>query len=368
MAGRRVNPLTAHAVVSTVPVMAPLLLVAALGIGGLGLAPGDPADEPVPVEEPVDGGQDEPPAPDDAPLLPVGLGSALILAALLSRREGPGSALGLRPPGDPIVVFVVGHGQGDGREVFEDLVDSLGLDEDDARFFDYRYAAGWSDPRQASRALRIDPAARSLNSYLGAVGAEGRPMFLVGFSKGGATIAHLIAGWDAGLYGPDGVQGAALLDPPMAVGAQGWAQSVGRFWDAVPDDGGYDPVSCDFLWFGCTDSRDHLGAASGVEVLVVRNPKAGITSFADLPEGLRVYDAPDDGRGLLEQVWHNPLALPARVAEAHEAVLHDPAVARCITAEMWQPGSCGLTQRTPFRYPQWRKPVAARADGGIWPK
>jgi hypothetical protein len=60
--------------------------------------------------------------------------------------------------------------------------------------------------------------------------------------------------------------------------------------------------------------------------------------------------------------------LPARISEAHEAVLDDPEVARCIVSEMWDPGSCDLPRHEPFRWPVWRLPVPARADDGIWPK
>ena len=101
-----------------------------------------------------------------------------------------------------------------------------------------------------------------------------QPVWLVGFSKGGATVAELIAAWDRGLFGPTAnVEGAMLLDPPMARGMHGTLQSAGTVVGPVPDDGGYDPVDCSFLWFGCHDDRAHLGDASGVEVIVVRNPR-----------------------------------------------------------------------------------------------
>lgn len=346
------------------------LVVASLWVGGLGLAPGDepvpPAGTPDGPSEPSEPGPADPGIP---PSFPAAMGLAALAAVLLARREGPGAALGLRPPDDALVVFVPGHGQGPAREVFEDLIDLMGLDEADARFFDYRLAGGWPDPRASSQELSIEVAASSLNSYLGAVAAEGRPMYLVGFSKGGATLAHLIAGWDDGAYGPNAaVSGVALLDPPMASKVHGWMQSVGRFWGPIPDDGGYDPVDCSFLWFGCRDARDHLGEAAGVDVVVIRNPKSGITSFSDHPDGLRVYNAADEGRGFWEQLWSNPVALPGRVAEAHEAVLDDPSVARCLVSEMWAPGSCDLPRHERFRYPVWRKAVESRADGGIWPK
>jgi hypothetical protein len=347
-------------------------LVASLWLGGLGLTEGEqpvaPADTEAPTEAPVE----EPAVPADDrpanPIVPAAIGMGAMLGLLLSRREGPGTALMLEAPEENVVVFVPGHGQGNGQDAFEDLVDLMGIDPENTRFFDHRLAGGWPDAEMASQYLRVEDAASSLNSYLGAVAEEGRPIYLVGFSKGGATIAHLIAAWDDGAYGAsESVAGAALLDPPMAVGAHGWAQSAGRFWGSIPDDGGYDPVRCDFMWFGCEDARDNLGGASGVDVVVVRNPRAGVTSFSDFPEALRIYNAIDDGPGLADQLWRNPFGLPARISRAHEAVLDDPEVARCLVAEMWDPGSCELPRHEPFRYPVWRKPVAARADRGIWP-
>ena len=343
------------------------LVVASLWLGGLGLAPGDQPVAPAETEGPA--APDEPTEPVGDPLIPGAVAVAALLGVLLARREEPGAALGLQPPEDRLIVFVPGHGQGPAEEVFDDLIDLMGLEEDDLRFFDYRFAEGWPNPQMASQALSIDDAASSLNSYLGGVAEEGRPIYLVGFSKGGATIAHLVAGWDDGAYGPnEAVAGAALLDPPLATKAHGWLQSVGRFWGAPPDDGGYDPVDCRFLWFDCDDARDHLGGASGVDVVVIRNPNAGVTSFSDFPEGLRIYDAADEGPSAWDGFWSDPIGLPARISEAHEAVLDDPEVARCIVSEMWDPGSCNLPRHEPFRWPVWRLPVPARADDGIWPK
>ena len=323
----------------------PLVLIGTLWLGALGLAPGDqpPSEGPA-----VTGSAPAAPAtPGSLPGAAVVLAGAAAAAAVLSRKN-PGAALGLRPPEDAVIVFVPGHGQGQGEAAFAGLVDLMGLDPDDARFFDYRLVTGESDPVAASEHASIDDAARGLNAFLAALAAEGRPLYLVGFSKGGATIAKLVAAWDEGAFGPaDAVEGAFLLDPPISAGTQGWLQSLGTMVGSIPDDGGYDPVSCDFLWWDCHDERDHLGEASGVEVLVVRNPKAGITSFGDHPDGLRVVDAPDEGRGFWDQMWHNPFGVPGRVAEAHESVLGDRAVARCLVAEMHSPGACLLEPAGP---------------------
>lgn len=335
----------------------PLLLVTTLWFGGLGLV----AEDPPPMSPSVSEVADSPASPPSPPGFPAGafvLASAVMAAAALARK-GPGSALGLRPPEDALVVFVPGHGQGEAAAAFGDLIDLMGLDRDDVRFFDYRLTTGQSDPVSASQRAPIDDTVRSLNAYVAAVAAEGRPVYLVGFSKGGASVASLIAAWDDGAFGPaDSVAGAFLLDPPIASGTHGWLQSVGMMVGTIPDDGGYDPVACGFLWWGCHDEREHLGKASGVEVLVVRNPKAGITSFSDHPEGLRVVDAPDQGRGFWDQMWRNPLGVPGRVEEAHESVLTDGAVAACLVNEMRLVGSCGLE---PSRPPTVTKPYTRRA-------
>lgn len=326
------------------------LVVGALTLGGPGLLGGDldtTSDPGVDVTEiPV------PPAmPGGAAALIAGTGA--LLAALATR--GPGAGLGLRTPDDAVVVFVPGHGQGTAGEAFGTLIEMMGLDGDAVRGFDHRWVTGHADAKTASQLSPIGPTAASLNAYLAGVGAAGDPVWLIGFSKGGATIAELIAAWDRGLHRPPvDVRGAFLLDPPIARGMHGAIQSAGRVAGVIPDDGGYDPVECTFLRLGCHDTRVDLGRASGVEVLVIRNPLAGITSFLDSPSGLRVVDAPDGGPGPWGQLVRNPFGLPGRIATAHTSVLTDPAVARCIVAEMASPGSCRVA---PMRLPSLR-PIA----------
>ena len=315
-----------------------LIVVALAAVPGLGLAPDDEpvADPGVFAEAPV-----APPADSGVPAEPILLGLAAAAAVLATRR--PGSALGLRPPDDAMVVFVPGHGQGAGADVYGDFVELMGLDPDDARYFDYRWVTGDADPHRASALAPTEQSAASLNAYLAGVADGDRPVWLVGFSKGGATVAELIATWDRGVHRPPlDVVGAMLLDPPMARGLHGTLQSAGQVMSGIPDDGGYDPVDCSFLWFGCHDTRANLGENSGIEVIVVRNPRAAVTSFGDRPPGLRVVDAPDDGPGPWGQIMENPLRLFNRLTEAHESVLSDPAVVRCLVAEMHAPGSCPL--------------------------
>ena len=340
------------------------LLVGVLALGpGLGLAPDDepPVESSVPAAEPA-GNAPAPPNDDALPATPILLGLTAAAAALASRRAG--AALGLRPPEETMVVFLPGHGQGAGEDVYGEFVDLMGLEADDARYFDYRWVTGDADPHRASALAPTTQTAASLNAYLAGVADGDRPIWLVGFSKGGTAVAELISAWDRGVYRPPvNVTGAMLLDPPMARGIHGTLQSVGRVVGGIPDDGGYDPVDCAFLWFGCHDNRAHLGEASGIDVIVVRNPRAAVTSFGDRPPGLRVVDAPDDGPGPWGQLVENPLRLFGRLREAHEAVLSDPAVARCLVAEMHRPGSCPLA-RPPIEAPEF-SPLRVRASSRV---
>ena len=273
-------------------------------------------------------------------------------AATLTGRRRLGSTDDLPPPADavrlepdPIVIFVGGHGDGLAEHEFAQLVEMMGLDPEDVRYFDYRYASNASTPETASQNVSIDDAEHALRGLIeGVAQSSDRPIYLVGFSKGAATIAELIADWDDGAFREANVIGAALLDPPMATGVHGWLQSIGRFIGPIPDDGGYDPVECKFLGLWCTDDRDHLGWDAGVDVMVVRNPNAAITNFGDLPEGLRVYEAPDEGRSFLDMVGADPLRAIGRASEAHRSVLHDPKVAACIAAELQALGSCNTLE------------------------
>jgi hypothetical protein len=274
------------------------------------------------------------------PLPPVAGGGALVglaavaLAGRTRRREPDSDA-------EPLVVFVSGHGNDSAPGLFSDLVALMGLDPGQARYFDYRWAAGGFSHDTASENASIDETADALAGYLAGLEELGRPIYLVGFSKGGAGIAELLARWDRDSFGDShGVVGATLLDPPLASGVHGWLQSVGTAVGFIPDDGGYNPIHCDGA--RCVDTRVHLGEASGVEVMVVRNPQAGITNFADVPDGLRVYEAPDGGPGFLQTLVTRPWDLVSRATDAHLAVLDDPKVAQCISAEITGSGTCAL--------------------------
>jgi len=70
---------------------------------------------------------------------------------------------------------------------------------------------------------------------------------------------------------------------------------------------------------------------------VIRNPHSAIANFGDAPEGLRVYDL-DDGRpGFTSAPFDDPMG---RVVEAHNSMLHHPAVAACLVQELWQANAC----------------------------
>ena len=288
----------------------------------LGLSPGD-ANRPRrgPIRIPL------------APASGAGLGGAVIASAVLARRRHAGLTSGSQ---DPLFVYVPGHG-GDPRG-FDDLAKRIGADGDDVRVFDYRWAWPSDDPIEASQRATTDDAADALGAYLAALGTDGRPIYLVGHSKGGAVITEVVARWDEHpTIGVEGVVGATILDPPISSGPLGLLQSLGWLHGNTADDGLFDPVRCG--WTGCRDIRDGLGRTSGVEVVIVRNPDAGFTNFRDRPDGVRVYDL-NDGRGGMLGRFPNIFAMWSRMGEAHNSVLHSDTVAACIAAEARQVGSC----------------------------
>ena len=305
----------------------------------------DPAETSVPATAVP---STPPPVPVKTPLLPVAsiIAAGVALAAVLRGRgdePAPGDGLGLSE--DPLVVLVPGHGNVPGD--FGGLIDLMDLDPGEYRVFDYRWTVETTDHVRASQAASVDSTADALNAYLAGVTDGGREVYLIGFSKGGAAIAELVSRWDDGVPSPvPGVVGAALLDPPISGGIQGFIQSLGFYVGSIPDDGRYDPTECSLLG-GCVDNREHLGEGAGIEVLVLRNPKAGITNFNGRPAGLRVYDLAEEGRGPLSALLHNPFSYSARVAEAHDAVLYDQRVADCIRSEMAELGSCDIPVESP---------------------
>ena len=361
------------------------ILTIALG-SGLGLMPTDPpTGSPGTVIGPS-------PAQAEAPAPPVGsrmidlipaimaaaaglLGSAGLIGTGGPRRRladavgggdamHPGDALRLSAPPGLQVVFVPGHGDAHASRVFHEMVAMLGLDPADVHYFDYRWVVPLDDHSWAARLAPADLTALTLNDFLTEVSARGESIYVVAFSKGGAAMSELVARWDQGLEGPtDAVIGAALLDPPIAHGLSGWLQSVGRVISEIPNDGGYDPMQCLSMRFECVDTRVDLGGPSGVEIIVIQNPKAGVTNLGTArPEGLPVVDAADDGPGPLAALLTLGIFAPARIARAHRSVRRSPGVAACINAEMWSPGACSLSsasashRRGPLDRPLFRLP------------
>jgi len=281
-----------------------------------------------------------------APASGAGIGAVAIAGAALARRrrwESPGGGPG------PLYVYVPGHG-GD-PDGFDDLAGRIGLGPSDIRVFDYRWAWPSSDAVEASRHAPAAHAADALSSYLAALGASGRPIYLVGHSKGGAVITEVIGRWDEHpSTGVDAVVGATILDPPISKGPLGLLQSLGWLHGETADDGLFNPVRC--RWNGCRDIRDGLGERSGVEVVIVRNPDAALTNFRDRPDRVRVYDL-DDGGGSMFERFPNLIGMWQRMGEAHNSVLHSDTVADCIAAEAQTTGSC-----------EWPKPKSVRSAWG----
>lgn len=135
-------------------------------------------------------------------------------------------------------------------------------------------------------------------------------------------------------------------------------QRLGYLVGEAADNGGFDPYRCSLL--RCRDVRAHLGRRTGVPVVAIRNPKAVLTNFRDLPTGLRVYDLPDPGPAAFSDLT-NPLGWLARMSEAHNAPLHSDEVARCLLAEASQPGSCDMPRAGASPVP---RTVSVRPPGG----
>jgi hypothetical protein len=311
---------------------------------GLGLLGGDPAPVTRPAR-PAEAPARLPTLPG-APVAPVA-GIAAAVAAVTRRRRGGGSRPA--PPGPapgpgaaPVVIFVSGHGS-DHLQTFADLQVQMNLPPERVRYFDYRFALSSEvDHVDASEEVPISDLAVALSAYVAGVTAAGVPVYLIGHSKGGAAIAEMLGRWDETPGNAiDGVTGAALLDPPIATGVLGTLQRIGAIIGPVPDNGGYDPITCDWLVL-CRDRRSHLGEAAGVEVVVIRNPDAFLTSFHDRPDGLRVLDLDDGGAHALTRLWTRG-SVVGRMTEAHTSVLHHPAVAACLAEELAAPGSCRWT-------------------------
>lgn len=262
-----------------------------------------------------------------------GIGAVALAGTVAARRRRNGAGAVSE---SPLFVYVPGHG-GD-PDGFADLAGRMGIGQGDIRVFDYRWAWPHDDPVEASRRAPTEDAADALGAYLAALGADGRAIYVVGHSKGGAVITEVVSRWDAHPeMTVESVTGAAILDPPIATGPLGILQSLGWFHGATADDGLFEPVRCDLG--GCVDVRDGLGQRAGVGVVIVRNPDAGFTNFYGRPDGVRVFDLDDGGGSVFSRV-PDPFAMLRRMSEAHNSVLHSDTVADCIAAESRSTGSC----------------------------
>ncbi len=270
----------------------------------------------------------------------VAVGATLVGVGASRRRddERPGIAA---IPDDVIVVVVPGFGS-QALGTFDDLMSRVGVPPERVMAFDWRWVEPSNGHVTASKRAEVDDAADVLEAYLAGLGATGNRIYVVGHSKGGAVIAQLMTRWDAD---PEralpAVFGAALLDPPLSSGRLGFLQRIGRWLPFIPNNGGYDPIHCG--WLTCHDSREHMGEAAGVDVLVIRNTDAAVTSFLDEPEGLRIYDLEDDGGPPAFVRIFSDGSVLGRIREAHESPLHHPAVASCLHSELHAPGTCQWT-------------------------
>jgi len=238
---------------------------------------------------------------------------------------------------DPL--FVVVHGNGGSAEDFDPLLDQLSVETFSVVAFDWRMVNPAATSTEASLVASTDAAALELDELVRELAKDHGNIYTIHHSKGGAAGVAMIAAIDDGTRPIiDGYVGAALLDPAIADGRLGVAQRFGDFNTHIPDNGGFDPVVC--TSDGCHDRREHLGDASGIDVIAIRNPDAVITNFWGEPDGLRVFDLVDDGKPSALWFWNAPLLFKARVSEAHGSVLNHWAVADCISAEVATGGGC----------------------------
>jgi pimeloyl-ACP methyl ester carboxylesterase len=236
-------------------------------------------------------------------------------------------------------LLVIVHGNGGSAASFDPLLDQLSVESFNVVAFDWRTTTPAATSTDASTVASTEAAALELDKLLRELSKDHGNIYTIHHSKGGAVGVAMIAALDDGTRPAiDGYRGAALLDPAIAAGPLGTLQRFGTFSSRLPDNGGFDPVACSSD--GCRDRRDHLGEASGVEVIAIRNPDGVVSSFRDRPDGLRVFDLVDDGKP--SALWFSgaPLLFVLRVSEAHGSVLKHWSVADCISAEVGIAGSC----------------------------
>ena len=274
------------------------------------------------------------PAAPSNPSLPIGVGGLAVIAAL-----GGGVVTERRRRRSMVPLFVLVHGNGGSAEDFDPLLEQLSVETFSVVAFDWRTSGAGATSTEASMTASTEIAAGELDELVRELSQEHGNIYTLHHSKGGAAGVAMIAALDDGSSPMiDGYKGAALLDPAIAAGRLGALQRFGGFSTRIPDNGGFDPIGC--TSDGCRDRREHLGDASGVEVIAIRNPDAVLTSFRDQPDGLRVFDLIDDGKVSALWFWNVPPVFIHRMREAHSSVLQHWAVADCISAEVAGAGGC----------------------------
>ncbi|MEN8239123.1 MAG: hypothetical protein ABFR53_07980, partial [Actinomycetota bacterium] len=279
---------------------------------------------------------DLPQAPDRSPssTFPLGVGA---LAAVGALGAGVVADRRRRRSMDPLFVLV--HGNGGSAEDFDPLLEQLSVESFSVVSFDWRTASEAATSTEASKVASTEVAAAQLDELVRELSKDHGNIYTLHHSKGGAAGVAMIAALDDGTRSEiDGYRGAALLDPAIAAGPLGAVQRFGGISTHLADNGGFDPVAC--TSDGCRDRREHLGEASGVEVIAIRNPDAVFTNFRDQPDGLRVFDLVDDGKPSALWFWSSPWLFARRASDAHGSVLEHWAVADCISAEVASSGGC----------------------------
>jgi pimeloyl-ACP methyl ester carboxylesterase len=294
-----------------------------------------------------------------APEGPAGFGAFAGIGAIV----GGAALLQTRRRRDDEPLYVVVHGNGGSAADFDTLLAKLGASRDRVVAFDYRDVGGGATSTEASRTAPTERAAVALDELIRSLSYGYSNIYSLHHSRGGAVGATMIGNLDDGSSPKiDGYIGAALLDPAIAGGVLGGLQRAGGISSWLPDNGGFETTRC--TDGECRDVREHLGRASGVEVIAIRNLDAEVTNFRDNPEGLRVYDLEHDG-GIAARfmVPLSPLLAFRRVWSAHTSVLKHEAVADCIKAELVEQGSCVWDDQE-RRTPVWSGGGGGGGSGG----
>lgn len=253
-------------------------------------------------------------------------------------------------PARTLVVTIGGFGSTPGT-TFESLLETIGVAENQVENFDWNWDGRFVSSAEASRRASIDQGLLTLRSWLDTLDPD-IEISLIGHSKGAVLIAEFLASQDRVCGHDDRIRTAVLLDPPLAAGILGQAQSIGDgLFGLVPNDGGFKRK-----WNDGTDKLNDLGRAGGVAVRIIRNPDAAITNLGPTP-GIVMYDLADDGEGspldaarAERNYWYavaNPIfdlarsavAGARRMEEAHSDITNDPQVAVAVRQEIVSPGS-----------------------------